>query len=224
MPEAVSDPINEVTPEAAEPEAVQAAEPVSPPAPPPRQFHSATISPGGAFQLKSFATIEELAAFVGKLPDGTVGCRFFGEPIPITTGAWRYLLYGGEYFPVFEQPKPLKIDRTPGGMGRENPNAKLSPRYADAIRDALAGEGDLPLTPEAMPGENEEGNRNGQFQPGVQGPAQAATSGTDATAAADGPGPATAAAVDSGVQWTSGPVAGPFGVNLPNGFADEGTE
>lgn len=114
-------------------------------------YHLVYQPDGAPLATKSFASLEGLCAFLRKLPTGTLGMSFYGEPVFVTRGPWRYLVHGDKQLPLFDPPAVGPVDRTTALGELEDKNgpdqgleALLAQEKAVLVSDEESGPVSLP--------------------------------------------------------------------------------
>ena len=106
------------------------------------KFFAAILTANKVPQLKSYATIEELAEAVGNMPHDVQGFLFHGEQIRVSKAPWRFLMFGDRTVPTFSHPVPTGEDDT-AGLGMADKRSVVGRIYRDAAAAAVAEDNEL---------------------------------------------------------------------------------
>lgn len=119
------------------------------------KFYVVLLPEGGEPEVRSFATLEGLAAFLKDQPPRTKGFLFYGRRLDVTSGAFRYLLYDGQKVPLFDPPEPGEVDES-GGLGAPVAEDGVDPSYKNLVLKALSGPGVVKAQPVEVDDEDED--------------------------------------------------------------------
>jgi hypothetical protein len=121
------------------------------------KYWAVVVPDTGEPELKSFDTLELLARFLRRQPDGARGFFFSGDRLLLTHAPWRYLVHGECRLPLFDPPDPEGAELDDSGRLGDAPASPEDVDYSHVMKATMADQPPARITgPAAAPADDEE--------------------------------------------------------------------